>query len=159
MGLTVHQWIDSALKAGRNAYLPVPMPQKVTLIAWSSLKGMRQDPAFQTDNALACAEHYMFARWISSVGGIGVATAVSTMAVGYQLYKVQALVAKRAGINLPTKTGAGPATPPSAAQMYWGLRGAQRGMMECPTGMPLGTMGFAAGVWQEIIALLTSPAE
>jgi hypothetical protein len=83
-----------------------------------------------------------------------VAALVSAMVVSYQLYKVQALFARRLGVLLPTKTGAGPATPPSAGQLYWGLRGVNRGLMECPTGMPLGMIGFAATVWQEAIALM-----
>jgi hypothetical protein len=157
MGLTVEQWIESSLKTGRKTYLRVPLPQKVTLVAWSSLKGMRQNPDFYHDSELASAEHYMFARWIVSVGGSGVAAIVSLMIYRYQLVKLENLIAKRFGVPLEIKWAAGPVTPPSFGQFAWGMRGVQRGLVESP-GLALGGMGFFASVWSEVMALMQESA-
>lgn len=124
MSNPVHEWIEKAFEIADRSE-PLPLFQSRTLSAWCYLKDYRDrcDPA---DLHLACAEHYMFARWVSSmhpaIGGL-----MPVIVGAYQLNKVIRLFLREYGIQLGMHYGQSEPTPPSSAQVLWGLRGCARG--------------------------------
>lgn len=118
----VRGWIRSALikyqkKKGSQARLRN---------AWLLLQGKRQEKEFQNDLNLACAEHYMFARFSSSIGGtqqVVNAVAGAGMAISIPGYAAVKGIAGLFGKSDSLKSDSGPVTKPSADQIYWGYRG------------------------------------
>lgn len=135
----VHEWIEKAFATTANES-QTPLMQSKTGNAWDYLRRYRElcDP---TDQDLACAEHYMFARYMSSLhpvlaGGM-------PMAVGaYQLGKVIQLFLEHCGVELGLHYGSHQPTRPSAAQVYWGLRGCGRGTYGDFGILPVSFRGF-----------------
>jgi hypothetical protein len=136
--LTTEQWIDESIKIGRHIIFPEPYPGKTLLLAFLSLKGLRDQSEYFGNDELACAEHYMLARFlVGAGGGFESGYPLTIFLIGsYQLWKVTAFVCKKCtGLNLPIRLGKGPATPPSAAQVMWEMRGAERGLVDAPFGL------------------------
>jgi hypothetical protein len=119
--------------------------------AWQDLKARRdaEDPAGPADVNLAAAEHYMYARFMTSYGVPP--TAVTGEAVAYTSLKTgtalsgplgpaimppafmagaAAYSAFRAlGGNSILRLGTGPMSPPSPGQLKWGVLGAWDGAL------------------------------
>lgn len=160
--LSVDEWIERGLDIGRKQWGHYPWPAKSTFYAWTALKGLREpNSAFSAefedyvthDPNLACAEHYMFARWIVSVIPLA-APVVTFMSAGYQLNKLAGLISEKCmDIDLSIKFGHGPVSPPSVMQVQWEMMGIQRGLVDAPLIGPFPNPGFAFAVLQEMTAL------
>ena len=150
----VDQLIEVSMDRARKSFLHVPWPAKTTLIAWSILKGFRRSEEYKNNpDELVCAEHYMFARWITSVFPLS-APIIGLMAASYQLTKVANLFStKYLDVNIVPRFGEGPASPPSAQQLSWEMRGIQRGCLEAPMIGPVPNPGFLLSFGQELLSL------
>lgn len=143
----VQEWIDKALQVGGKSFY-VPFTQSETLSAWGYLRDYRNkcDP---TDPDLACAEHYMYARWISSVNTV-IGSFLPIIIAGYQLSKLMNRFAQYCGIHLGSNVfGPHASTPPTSAQLFWGMRGWARGFYGDIGFLPLWMGGFLP----EVIAM------
>lgn len=135
----VSDWIEKAFSMTENE-MQLPLMQSKTGNAWDYLRRYRElcDAA---DPHLACAEHYMFARYMSSlhpVLGGGMPIAVGA----YQLAKVMKLFLDHCGAELGLHYGQHEPTRPSAAQVYWGMRGTARGFYGDCGFLPVTLRGF-----------------
>jgi hypothetical protein len=93
--------------------------------ASKSLMAMRDEASDCGDENLAAADHYMFARWL--VGEMYVpASLVAEMTAGYALFKIGACK-EYAFINWINPLGHCQASPASAFQVKWGLKGVLAG--------------------------------
>jgi hypothetical protein len=108
MNLTTEQWIDESIKIGRHVIFPEPFPGKTLLCAWLSLKGLRDRSEYFGNNELACAEHYMFARFlVEAGGGFMSGYPLTILLIGsYQLCKVMAFACQKC-TGLASREGSG----------------------------------------------------
>ena len=159
--LAVDEWIDKSLDIGRKQWGHYPWPAKGTFYAWRTLKGLREPDDTRRedvndylvhDSNLACAEHYMFARWIVSLLPEA-APIVTFMATSYQFNKLAGLVSRKcANVDVSIKFGRGPTSPPSAMQLHWEMRGIERGLIDSPFIGPLPNPAFGIAMAQEIVS-------
>jgi len=158
MAQPVEFWIDRGLEIGRAQAPYILVPGKSTFFAFAALKGLRVGAGLPanvqsftaSEPNLACAEHYMFARWLTSVLPIAAPT-LAAFIVAYQLAKIiDPIYSQVMGSHLPgSHWGQKPPTPPSSGQVIWGLRGVMRGSFEAPFMLAPGP-GLVLGVAQEL---------
>ena len=131
----VHEWIEKSFEMTDDlTHIPLFMNRYIPFLfnkngdAWDYLRRYRElcDP---TDPDLACAEHYMFARYMSSLSPV-FALAIRVLIGQYQLAKVEKMFLDQIGITSNMHYGSHQPTRPSARQVYWAYRGLARGLYE-----------------------------
>lgn len=100
-------------------------PLERNKVAFRSIQAFRNAKGGSTDESLAAAEHYLFARFMVSNGGAGHAQ-MKALVGGYDALKFVAQLSDRTE-KLMRHNPANPTSKVSAASIAWGLKGCDDG--------------------------------